>query len=174
MVRFRLLKVGAHLGAEKSAPERELEALATEWRVWGYRLALKITGCPEAAEDALQEALLRALAGYGRLRSSAASASWFRQIVVRCALAQVPDRTRTALANASEKAAGGDLEQDLAVRRTLAKLRPEQRGILALAIGEGMTYEEIACCLDIPEGTVASRLHAAKQAFRAIWEEGAK
>lgn len=62
-------------------------------------------------------------------------------------------------------------DERLAVDHALQRLKPVHRTMLGLAIGEGMTHSEIAEALDIPEGTVASRLHHARNAFRKIWEE---
>ncbi|KXK13183.1 MAG: RNA polymerase sigma factor [Fimbriimonadaceae bacterium] len=139
------------------------------WRVWGYRLALKITGCPDAAADAVQEALIRAHRSRGSLRSVEAADGWFKKTLVRAALDQ---RARESRALPEQPAASDpDLGASLQVRLTLRKLKPEQRALLALALGAGYSYAEIAYLLDVPEGTVASRLHAAKSAFRKKWEE---
>ena len=58
----------------------------------------------------------------------------------------------------------------LAVFETLRKLDPEQRALLGMALNQGLSYREIGEALDIPEGTVASRLNAAKKAFQRKWE----
>ncbi|MBI5707713.1 MAG: RNA polymerase sigma factor [Armatimonadetes bacterium] len=153
---------------EERDPQRALEALASEWRVWGFRLAIKITGDPDLAEDALQDALLRALRHHRGLRDLHAAKGWFRRILVRCALDQCPAAMSGEMPVCAVQA---DLEEGLAVKSVLSAMKPEQRALLALAIGEGLSYEEIASSLAIPVGTVASRLHTAKQAFRAKWED---
>lgn len=153
---------------EERDPQRALEALASEWRVWGFRLALKITGDQDLAEDALQDALLRALRHQGALRDPHAAKGWFRRILVRCALDQCRVSAPVELV---ERAVEADFDDGLAVKRVLSELKPAQRALLALAIGEGLSYDEIASSLGIPAGTVASRLHTAKQAFRSRWED---
>lgn len=159
----------AKFALENGANHEVVLASLDRWRVWGYRLALKITGCPEAAADAVQEALIRAHRSKGALHSVEAADGWFRKTLVRAALDQRVRECRPALEDTA--AANLDLGASLQVRMTLRKLKPEQRALLALAIGAGYSYAEIAQLLNIPEGTVASRLHAAKAAFRKMWEE---
>jgi RNA polymerase sigma-70 factor, ECF subfamily len=148
--------------------EKAFEILADHRRPKGFRLALKITGCPEAARDAVQEALMRAFRGRRRLRSAEGADAWFRKILVRCALNGKP----TLHSAFEERAIGMDADlllERLHVRRTLARLKPEYRALLALAVGEELSYAVIAQTLEIPIGTVGSRLSAAREAFRKEW-----
>lgn len=161
------LAIWSAVGQTQWARSASFEALATEWRLWGYRLALKITGCPEAAEDAIQDALVRAYRSAHQLHDLQAASAWFRRIVVRCAMDQHPGPV-SAFSEAAQQPSLL-LEDALQVRRTMGRLRPDQRAILALAVGEGLSYEEIGRALGVPTGTVGSRLHAAKEAFRLAW-----
>jgi RNA polymerase sigma factor (sigma-70 family) len=52
----------------------------------------------------------------------------------------------------------------------LARLPPPQRAVLVLRTQEGLSEQEIATALGIPAGTVKSRLHRARAAFREMWE----
>lgn len=51
----------------------------------------------------------------------------------------------------------------------LAQLEPEERALLWLREVEGQSYAELAVILDIPIGTVRSRLHSAREALRGVW-----
>lgn len=168
MERLTILSYGAIEGIEE---RKAFEAMASEWRLWGFRLALKITGCPESSEDALQDALLRAFRSASKLRDPQAAGAWFRRIVVRCAMEQSVLPPTSELDNQQERDRQFGLEEVLQVRSTLGRMKPEQRALLALSVGEGLSYEEIGETLGIKTGTVASRIHAAKQAFRERWEE---
>jgi RNA polymerase sigma-70 factor, ECF subfamily len=55
------------------------------------------------------------------------------------------------------------------VTEALSRLTPEQRTLLWLREVEGQSYEELAMILDVPLGTVRSRLFAAREALRAVW-----
>lgn len=145
--------------------QTRFEELAAEWRIWGYRLALKITGCPDAASDAVQEALVRAFKSQNQLSQIESPRAWFRKVLVRCAI----DQTVKPLERQMELTAK-DEEDAIHVRQILQCLEPNHRAILALSIGEGLSYEEISELLGIPIGTVGSRLFHAKEAFRKAWE----
>jgi len=153
------------------APSRsaaEIEELLRDVRPWLYRLALAITAHPDLAEDAAQEALLRATKSVRTLQRADEPKAWLRKTTVRCAL--------TAISRVRPPASGDQLVQDdpteaLAVRQTLNRLELNDRVILALAHFEELSYAEIASALEIPIGTVGSRLFAAREAFRKEWRK---
>jgi len=90
-------------------------------------------------------------------------------VVVRCALNAL-ERRRDDRPLEPDHASAPASEDDFQVVLVLAKLSYEQRAILGLALGEGFSYSEIADALEIPIGTVGSRIHHAKAAFRKAWE----
>ncbi len=134
-----------------------------------YHLALAIVGDPELAEDVAQETLARAFRDRRQLRDRSAVEAWLRRITVRQALNAC--RTRRPERLDVEPADYTDQTLNLAVRQALARLKPEHSTVLALSMYEGLTQREIADSLGVPEGTVASRTHAAKAAFKKIWED---
>ena len=128
-----------------------------------YRLALSITGRPDLAEDVAQETLLRGLKHRSELEDPL---TWLRVVAVRRAMSALKHANRrepVPVAHTQEPV------ESLAVRQALAALPPEQQTLLALSIGEGWSYAEIADALQIPAGTVGSRIHTAKEAFRKKW-----
>jgi RNA polymerase sigma-70 factor (ECF subfamily) len=142
-----------------------VDRLLADSRPWLFRLALAITSQRDLAEDAAQEALIRA-----RRKLSAAEdpKAYLRAILVRCALDQL------ARAKTPGTAQGPSLDDPtvaIAVRQTLCRLRPDDRALLALVHFEELSYGEIATTLNIPVGTVASRIHKAREAFRQEWEK---
>ena len=146
----------------------EVEALLRDARPWIYRLALAITANPEAAEDVAQEALIRAARSTDKLRSVDEPRAWLRTVVVRCAITSLK---KSAVTETIASSADVDPTESLAVRETLSRLDPTDRAILALSHFEELSYAEIGKALDIPVGTVASRLHAAREAFRKEWRK---
>ena len=122
-------------------------------------------------DDAMQEtfiAVLRALPG---LRQPAAVHGWVRRIAtreaVRVARRRLPAGADDALAAVPARLP--DLDAVVDVRDTLAGLGPEHRAILVLRDVEGLTEAQAAAALDVAEGTVKSRLHRARHAFRKDW-----
>jgi RNA polymerase sigma-70 factor (ECF subfamily) len=63
-----------------------------------------------------------------------------------------------------------DLATALDVWAALADLTPEQRAVLVLRDLEGLGESEVARLLDLPEGTVKSRLHRSRAAFARRWD----
>lgn len=61
------------------------------------------------------------------------------------------------------------LERDSLIADAFHRITPEQRTLLWLREVEGQSYQELAAILDIPIGTVRSRLFAAREALRACW-----
>lgn len=61
------------------------------------------------------------------------------------------------------------LERDSLIADAFHRITPEQRSLLWLREVEGQSYQELAAILDIPIGTVRSRLFAAREALRACW-----
>ena len=146
----------------------EVESRLRDARPWIYRLALAITASPEAAEDVAQEALIRAARSTDKLKSVEEPKAWLRTVVVRCAITSLK---KTALPEKVTSSTEVDPTESLAVRETLSRLDSTDRAVLALAHFEELSYAEIGQALEIPVGTVASRLHAAREAFRKEWRK---
>lgn len=153
------------LGWERE--ESEKDALVRRNRDHIFLIAVKVTGRRDLAEDITQDVCLRLVKNARKIAPDDVDA-WVRRTTVRRCLSALGKRGHD---QEIESAHAGDPTQDIAVRQTLARLRPEARTLLGLALGLGYSYEEIAEALQIPVGTVASRLHTAKQAFRDAWEE---
>jgi len=146
----------------------EVDVLLRDIRPWLYRLALAITTRPDLAEDAAQEALLRATRSRQKLMTVNEPKAWLRTVVVRCALTALSSSRPQELA---DRLVNTDPTESLAVQQILGRLDPTDRVILALVHFEGLSYAEIGDSVGIPVGTVASRLHTAREAFRAEWKK---
>lgn len=148
--------------------QRELVALVPRMRRFAYAL----TGAVDSGDDLVQSACERALANSERFQTGTRMDSWMYRIIQNLWL---DDRRR-------RKVRGTNIDPDLAAlsdeglgarhaedRMTLARVRasldalPEdQRVVLALVAIEGRSYREVAEMLDVPVGTVMSRLSRAR------------
>jgi RNA polymerase sigma-70 factor, ECF subfamily len=166
-------------GGEPSA-FRELVA-ATTSRI--YRLALRIVGDPDEADDVVQETYIRAWGRIEELRDPSVVMSWLTRIAGNASrdrlrwwkrrpresfdeagaalAALVHDAQRAPLPDEALVAA----ETAAAVSRAVAALPDKHRVVLLLREADGMSYEEIAGSLGIAVGTVESRLHRARAAL---------
>ena len=147
----------------------ECEAVLEALRGPSLATALRILGDRSQAEDAVQDAYVKATGAIGQIRNRASVGSWFRRIVVRCSLDALATRTSLRESQLVDGPAGTD--QKIELQWALDRLKPEQQVVLALAFGDGLSHREIADALDCPMGTVASRIHSAKAAFRKVWED---
>lgn len=124
---------------------------------------------PQHAEDALQETLIVVLLNVRSLREPAALYGWARRIAVHESI-RVARRAGPAVPLADvEPPSLVDVESASDVRAVLATMAPEQRAILVLRDLEGLTEEDASALLEAPIGTVKSRLHRARSAFRERW-----
>jgi RNA polymerase sigma-70 factor (ECF subfamily) len=124
---------------------------------------------PQHADDALQETLIAVLRNVRSLRTPAALHGWSRRIAVHESI-RVARRAGPSVPVADiDPPSRADVEAASDVRAVLATMSPEQRAILVLRDLEGMSEEDAAALLETPIGTVKSRLHRARSAFRKEW-----
>jgi RNA polymerase sigma-70 factor (ECF subfamily) len=166
------------------APEPEVVWVAPTWeqvvrdhsaRV--YRLAYRLSGNPQDAEDLTQETFVRvfrSLADY----SPGTFEGWLHRITTNLFLDMVRRRQRIrfdALPEDTERLPGtapspeqvyADTHLDPQVQAALDALSPEFRVAVVLCDIEGLTYEEIAATLGIKLGTVRSRIHRGRVQLR--------
>jgi RNA polymerase sigma-70 factor, ECF subfamily len=141
-------------------------------RVFG--VALRMLGNAAEAQDVAQEAFVRAHRALGDFRGDAKLSTWLYAITSRLCLTRLAAGERRAgrageeallrLADAGP-APDARLERselEAALQRAIAELPEEARIVVVLRDLEGLPYEEIAQALDLPLGTVRSRLHRAR------------
>lgn len=143
-----------------------------------------MVGNRAAAEDLLQETVIRIHRNIGRYRERGAFRSWVYRIATNGALSELR-RSRFA----AESLDGSALqvpdpgaedplermeteERMAATRRGLDALSDDSRAVLLLRVREEMPIAEIARTLSIPEGTVKSRIHYGVRKLRALLESG--
>jgi RNA polymerase sigma-70 factor (ECF subfamily) len=146
-------------------PATVFARLANERLDAAYGLAGFLLGDAVEAQDALQEALLRAWRAWPSLRDQTAFPAWLDRIVANVCKARLRGRRRFRFAPLDDDSAtesadpfGATLARDV-VGRALAKLSADQRAVVVLRFWRDMPLEAIAQTLGVPLGTVKSRLH---------------
>lgn len=122
-----------------------------------------------AAADAAQEALIAVFRGLRGLSEPAALYGWVRSIAVREALRAARREARGVASDLTELPAPGDPQLAIDIHDVLSRLSPEHRAILMLRDLEGLSEQQAAALLDVPKGTVKSRLARARVVFRKAW-----
>lgn len=140
------------------------------------RIAVAILLDPEAAADVVQDALFVAWRELPRLRDPSAFDGWLRRILVnRCRNALRSRRARAPIewleAVEGEPDSSDRVIASADLNRALGGLSADDRVLISLYYAEDRTVEAIAELLEIPGGTVKSRLHSARQRLRRTLED---
>jgi RNA polymerase sigma-70 factor, ECF subfamily len=147
-------------------------------------LAFRMLGDRDQMDDVLQEVALKAFKALPKFRGDASLATWLYRITYTTCLNHLrsgvhtiplPDPDDDPHATFALRLHSGDTA-DAVIRRielsaALASLCPEQRAVVALVLEEGLDHQTAAKVLDVPMGTVASRLAAARAALRRLLTE---
>jgi RNA polymerase sigma-70 factor (ECF subfamily) len=119
-------------------------------------------GHAEIAEDLLHETFVQALRRMDRVAAAASPRAWLFGIARRVGLAALRRRRMQPLPEDLAVAEAEPADERLdRMHRAIGRLPPPQREALELRLAEELSYEEIAAVLEIPVGTVRSRLHHA-------------
>jgi RNA polymerase sigma-70 factor (ECF subfamily) len=163
-----LLVVRCQLG-ERSA----FDELAERWHppLWNY--VRRLAGEDEAAKDVAQDVWLRVLRGIGRLRDGSRLRPWLFGIARRALMDRLrhqyaaPPGADMDVADLAHEQAVDPLEEKIALmEQELARLPVIEREALTLFYLRELSLSDVAEVLDVPVGTVKSRLFRARQLLR--------
>lgn len=153
-------------------PRQPLTTLIEEHSEFLYRFAYRLSGSAADAEDLVQQAFLAAHAKLDQLREASKARAWLLA-VVRNAYRKSCRRERpvpfSTVRTAPEPITESDLEQLLnadSVQDALSDLPEEFRAAIILFYFNDLSYKDIAELLEIPIGTVMSRLARGKAQLR--------
>lgn len=177
------LSTGGQAGTQKGGPPRmddiidQVEQEIPRLR----RYARYLRREPDHADDLVQECLSRAIAKIETWQPGTNLRAWLFVILRNCHINEIRREQRIVSldddASASEPTltVPGSQETRVAlaeVRNAYLSLSEEHREVLLLVAIEGLQYEEASAILDVPLGTVRSRLSRARQALRQALDEG--
>ncbi len=161
------------------------EELVHTYQGIAFRTAYLIAGTAADAEDAAQEAFVKAYRALGRFRAGAAFRPWLLQIVAneaRNRRRSAGRRAALALRAAAEESSGGAApspeaalvasERRRELLAALERLREEERLVLACRFFLDLSEEETAAALGVRRGTVKSRQSRALARLREAMEAG--
>ncbi|HEX2421045.1 MAG TPA: sigma-70 family RNA polymerase sigma factor, partial [Acidimicrobiia bacterium] len=175
--------------ADQANFERDALPLAPQL----YGAAVRMTRNPSDAEDLVQETFLKAYRAYGTFEEGTNLKAWLYRILTNTFINNYRRDTRrpqetdlgeledlylfrrlaretsaTSSTSAEEQLLEGLVEED--IKQAIESLPENFRMVVLLADLEGFSYKEIADILDIPIGTVMSRLHRGRKALQvALW-----
>ena len=137
-----------------------------------FAVSYLILGNSADCEDAMGAAVLRAFEGRGQLKKRESFRAWFLQILRREAYNLLRKRRRVQPVEElpEQEAPEADAAGQMDLKQALEALSEDQRTALLLQ-QEGYALEEIGQALDVPVGTVKSRISRAKRTMRELLEE---
>lgn len=133
----------------------------------------------DAANDVLQEVFLKVWQNFDRFRGEAKVSTWIYRIAVNSAYDHFRSRSKVEVtAELDRLDEGANAEKQLGMHQVIAKglaaLPEKLRAAFVLFYKEELSLEEVAQALELPVGTVKSRLHEAREQFKAaLMRQGA-
>ena len=179
---------GKPSGGGRAAPERPkgndvvdanvFQAEARRIEKLLYRIAWSYLGNVSDAEDAVQEALIRAWEKRGSLRELCQFRPWMARILINQCHDMLRRRKRWSFFPLEEDTAQVEMpEAEAPILEAMDRLKPEQRILMTLHYVDGYTIQEMAEALGIPSGTIKTRMRNARRLLSRIllieWEEDA-
>jgi len=152
--------------------EREFESRLTECSTLAFRVAFSVLRHREDAEDVAQEAFAKAYRSFSQLRQRERFRAWLVRMTWRLALdRQRADRRRV---RREDSGRSRDVvtpqphvdERGELLWRAIDALSEKLRVVIVLSAIEGYDIKEVAALLELPEGTVKSRLFLARQQLK--------
>jgi RNA polymerase sigma-70 factor (ECF subfamily) len=141
-----------------------------------FAIALRICRHHEDARDVTQDVFVTALRSLASFRGDAALTTWLHRVTVNASLDLVRKRQRREGSNVEEledhpapeagpESHAIDSVRAREVHRALGRIPAEQRAVIVLHDLQDLDYAEVAAALQIPVGTVKSRIHRARLAL---------
>lgn len=171
----------------KRGDRRSFDLLVEQHYLLVYNTAYRMLGDSDSAADATQTAFVRAYRSLGRFRGTSAFSTWLYRIVCNVCLDSLRSRRSDVVSLDVDHEDDGDphelslpdttgepgahaeqSERQQAVHRALGQLSEDYRLVLALYDLMGFSYDEIADILQVPLGTVKSRLNRARLALKDV------
>ena len=130
----------------------------------------------EESSDVVQQVFLKVFRGLSQFRGDSSFETWLHRVAVNEALQHLRRNERHDYKSLSDepidkKTPQGVSEDRELLSQALKQISPDLRAIFLLREVERLSYAEIADVLEIPEGTVGSRLNNARSQLRAILAE---
>lgn len=163
--------MGGHIHQSNPEFQRQIEPLLRQSAGYAYAIVRH----RQDAEDALQDAAIKGLRAFAAYDNSRPFKAWWLTILRNCCRdllrrrAHLPTAATECVREISETGRSADRYGDL--RAAMDQLTQPHREILELRYFGGCSYCEMAGVLAIPEGTVMSRLHAARQSLAALYRK---
>lgn len=162
-----------------------VDQLVTKYQARAYQYAYRLTGNQDDASDLVAEAFVRVYTALPKFRRDSRFTTWLFRIVTNCFLDQKKKEKRRPTTQLEDAWVGSEATSTIAERESpvesserferekimqsaIGQLPDNQRAMIVMFHMENLSYEDISATLDMPIGTVKSRLNRARLALREI------
>lgn len=165
-----------------------LDSLVRKHERRAYQYAFRLTSNPDEAADVVSDAFVRVFSALQNFKGQSAFSTWLYRILTNCYLdIRKKEKNRQAMSlETTIMTDEGEMERQIeddapsphdlfergnreqAVEAAVSQLPEYQRAMIVMYHGENLSYEEIAEALDLPIGTVKSRLNRARLSMRQL------
>ena len=163
----QLLVMAAQAGDSKA-----MEALVGQWQKKLWQYVFRLTSDSHAAWDITQQCWLEIIKGLRKLNDPACFKAWAYRIATNKVNDWLKNKKKTQHIDLDTiEIDSGQKDDDLRVKELVQGLKNDSRAVLSLHYFEQLSISEISLVLNIPQGTVKSRLFKARQELKQLWEE---
>ena len=156
----------------QSGRAEAMEILVSRWQRRLWRYAYNLTGDTESAWDITQESWVGIIRGICRLNDPARFRSWAYRIVTNKAndwIRKSKAEKQVSIENIQNHQ--HKEKKDIGLKELLEKLDIRKRAVISLYYLEQLSVSDISSALNIPQGTVKSRLHDARKELKELWQK---
>lgn len=146
-----------------------------------FRMAYAWSQNQDVADEVVQQTMIKAMHGIDKVRNIDAIDSWLFRMLSNCFIDLCRKRREEVdvddvalFTQDTPETIHLQNEMLISVRSAIACLPVKHRQVITLIDIESFSYAEVACILDIPQGTVMSRLNRARQSLKKILSESTK
>lgn len=151
---------------------KAMEELVSRWQKRLWQHAFRLTADQQAAWDVTQQSWVGIIKGLNKLHDPANFKAWAYKITTNKSIDWIKMKTSTRqmqVESLNDVPAG--IKSDTGIKELLDELSPAKKVLLILYYFEGLTIYEISLVLNVPQGTVKSRLHNARKELKELWTE---
>jgi RNA polymerase sigma-70 factor (ECF subfamily) len=170
----------------QSGDRAAFDALVSKYEIKAYQYAFRLTRNSEEASDVVAEAFIRVFNAIANFKGNSSFSTWLYRIMTNCFLDLRKKVKPVSSLEVATSTGSGEVERQLEdpnptpheqsektereerVERAVNRLPEYQRAMIVMYHVDLLTYEEIAEALDLPIGTVKSRLNRARLSLRDL------
>ncbi len=158
--------------AAQDGNAKALEKLVCLWQKKLWQYVFRLTADVHASWDITQQCWLEIIRGLRKLHNPANFKAWAYRIATNRTIDWLKDKNRSQHINLeSIEVDRSQKDSDSQVKELVQKLKNESRAILSLYYFEQLSVSEISIALNVPPGTVKSRLFTAREELKQLWEK---